>query len=78
MIAQPKWYDSPEHVDFPVDLERMIFSPLGNEVSVNFCLCGQEYHVIIPTGQWDQSKSTIPAVKVGESEDMVLVSFPAT
>ncbi len=78
MIAQPTWYDTPIHIDFPVEEERIKHSPLGNEMSVTFQFCGDEYYVIIPTHMWDRTASTIPAVQVGEWGDMVLVSFPPT
>ena len=78
MIVQPTWYDTPIHIDFPVEEERIKHSPLGNEMSVTFQFCGDEYYVIIPTHMWNRTASTIPAVQVGEWGDKVLVSFPAT
>ena len=47
-------------------------------MSVTFQFCGDEYYVIIPTHMWNRTASTIPAVQVGEWDDKVLVSFPAT
>ena len=78
MITQPMWYETRKHVDFPVEEHRIKHSPLGNEMSVEFHLCGKDYYVIIPTYQWDEANSTIPAEQVGEIDGMVLVCFPAT
>ena len=78
MIVTPTWYDTPVHIDFPVEEGRIKHSPLGNEISVDFYFGGNKYNVIIPTHMWDRTASTIPAVQVGEWGDKVLVSFPPT
>ena len=78
MTIKPTWYEAPEHVTFRVDAEKIKYSPLGNEISVYFNLCGVEYDVIIPNDVLDKVNLSIPAVQVGEIEGMVLVSFPAT
>ena len=78
MTIKPTWYEAPEHVSFPVDKGNIKYSPLGNEISVSFNVCGDEYHVIIPNDMLDKVNLSIPAVQVGEIEGKVLVSFPAT
>ena len=78
MVVQPTWYDKPKPIKFQVDERDIKRSPLGNEISVGFHLSGMGYSVIIPAYAWDPNESTIPGVQVGESNGMVLVSFPAT
>ena len=77
-----KWFYYPEeqrkYIEFLVEEDRIIVSPLGNEMSVNFTFCGKDYYVIIPTEYWDRENSTIPANLVGEADDQAIVSFPAT
>ena len=77
-----KWFYYPEeqrkYIEFPVEEDRIVVSPLGNEMSVYFTFCGNEYHVYTHPDHWDRENSTIPANLIGECDDKVVVCFPQT
>lgn len=77
-VQRPQWYRNPEAVVIHIDRDRVVRSPLGNEVSIALDIEGEACTVVVPADALDDDECIVHATKVGEVGNFVLLSFPPT